>query len=29
VKKLQSELDAQRQYCAALEAHFKTLQDAE
>jgi CheY-like chemotaxis protein len=29
VKKLQSELDAQRQYCVALEAHFKTLQDAE
>ena len=29
VKKLQSELDAQRQYCTALEAHFKTLQDAE
>jgi CheY-like chemotaxis protein len=29
VKKLQSELDAQRQYCTALEAHCKTLQDAE
>jgi len=29
VKKLQSELDAQRQYCVALEAHFRTLQDAE
>jgi CheY-like chemotaxis protein len=29
VKKLQAELDAQRQYCIALEAHFKTLQDAE
>lgn len=29
VKKLQAELDAQRQYCSALEAHFKTLQDAE
>jgi CheY-like chemotaxis protein len=29
VKKLQAELDAQRQYCTALEAHFKTLQDAE
>jgi CheY-like chemotaxis protein len=29
VKKLQSELDAQRQYCIALEAHCKTLQDAE
>jgi CheY-like chemotaxis protein len=29
VKKLQAELDAQRQYCTALEAHFKTLQDSE
>ena len=29
VKKLQAELDAQRQYCIALEAHFKALQDAE
>jgi CheY-like chemotaxis protein len=29
VKKLQSELEAQRQYCTALEAHCKTLQDAE
>jgi CheY-like chemotaxis protein len=29
VKKLQAELDAQRQYCTALEAHFKVLQDAE
>jgi CheY-like chemotaxis protein len=29
VKKLQAELDAQRQYCSALEAHFKILQDAE
>jgi hypothetical protein len=29
VKKLQSELDAQRQYCTALEAHCKTVQDAE
>ena len=29
VKKLQSELHAQRQYCTALEAHCKTLQDAE
>lgn len=27
VKKLQSELDAQREYCIALEAHCKTLQD--
>ncbi|HEY0702184.1 MAG TPA: response regulator [Candidatus Acidoferrales bacterium] len=29
VKKLQAELEAQRQYCTALEAHCKTLQDAE
>ncbi len=29
VKKLQAELDAQRQYCTALEAHCKVLQDAE
>ena len=29
VKKLQAELDAQRQYCVALEAHFKALQEAE
>ena len=29
VKKLQAELDAQRQYCLALEAHFKALQEAE
>ena len=29
VKKLQAELDAQRQYCTALEAHFKALQEAE
>lgn len=29
VKKLQAELDAQRQYCTALEAHFRTLQDSE
>ncbi|HEX4004157.1 MAG TPA: response regulator [Candidatus Acidoferrales bacterium] len=28
VKKLQAELDAQHQYCAALEAHFKNLQEA-
>jgi CheY-like chemotaxis protein len=28
VKKLQAELEAQHQYCAALEAHFKNLQDA-
>jgi CheY-like chemotaxis protein len=29
VKKLQAELEAQRQYCIALEAHLKTLQEAE
>jgi DNA-binding response OmpR family regulator len=29
VKKLQAELEAEHQYCAALEAHFKTLQDSE
>jgi CheY-like chemotaxis protein len=29
VKKLQAELEAQRQYCTALEAHFKVLQEAE
>jgi DNA-binding response OmpR family regulator len=29
VKKLQAELDAQRQYCSALEAHCKTLQDTD
>jgi DNA-binding response OmpR family regulator len=28
VKKLQAELDAQHQYCAALEAHCKTLQES-
>ncbi|MGB0034599.1 MAG: response regulator [Candidatus Acidiferrales bacterium] len=27
VKKLQAELEAQNQYCAALEAHIKTLQE--
>ncbi|HXQ25660.1 MAG TPA: response regulator [Candidatus Acidoferrales bacterium] len=27
VKRLQAELEAQHQYCAALEAHFKTVQD--
>ncbi|HWG58128.1 MAG TPA: response regulator [Candidatus Acidoferrales bacterium] len=27
VKKLQAELEAQQQYCAALEAHFKTVQE--
>jgi len=26
VKKLQAELEAEHQYCAALEAHFKNLQ---
>jgi CheY-like chemotaxis protein len=29
VKKLQAELEAQRQYCAALEAHLTTLQETE
>jgi CheY-like chemotaxis protein len=29
VKKLQADLEAQHQYCAALEAHIKTLQEAE
>lgn len=29
VKKLQAELEAERQYCAALEAHAKTLQETE
>lgn len=29
VKKLQAELEAEHQYCAALEAHFKTIQEAE
>jgi len=29
VKKLQGELESQRQYAAALEAHFRTMQDAE
>jgi CheY-like chemotaxis protein len=29
VKKLQAELEAEHQYCAALEAHVKTLQEAE
>jgi DNA-binding response OmpR family regulator len=28
VKKLQAELDAQQEYCAALEAHFKTVQES-
>ena len=27
VKKLQAELEAQKQYCSALEAHFKTMQE--
>ncbi len=29
VKKLQAELDAQRQYCSALESHLATLQETE
>jgi hypothetical protein len=29
VKKLQAELDAQKQYCAALEADFKSMQETE
>ena len=29
VKKLQGELEAQRQYCTALEAHVKSVQDSE
>ncbi len=29
VKKLQAELEAQHQYCAALEAHCKTLQESD
>jgi CheY-like chemotaxis protein len=29
VKKLQAELEAEHQYCAALEAHFKGLQESE
>jgi CheY-like chemotaxis protein len=29
VKKLQAELEAEHQYCAALEAHFKSLQESE
>jgi len=29
IKKLQAELEAQRQYCAALEAHMNTLQENE
>jgi CheY-like chemotaxis protein len=29
VKKLQAELEAQKQYCAALEADFKTMQETE
>jgi len=29
VKKLQAELEAQHQYCAALESHIKTLQEPE
>ncbi len=29
VKKLEAELEAEHKYCAALEAHFKTLQESE
>jgi hypothetical protein len=29
VRKLQSELEAEREYSGALEAHIKTLQEAE
>ncbi|MGH9683352.1 MAG: response regulator [Candidatus Acidiferrales bacterium] len=29
VKKLQAELEAEHQYCAALEAHFKAMQESE
>ncbi|MGB9309531.1 MAG: hypothetical protein WA211_06940, partial [Candidatus Acidiferrales bacterium] len=29
VKKLQAELEAQKQYCSALEAHFKATQEAQ
>ena len=29
VKKLQAELEAQKQYCSALEAHFKTMQESQ
>jgi len=29
VKKLQAELEAQKQYCAALEADFKSMQETE
>jgi hypothetical protein len=29
VKKLQAELDAEREYARALEAHIKTLQENE
>jgi DNA-binding response OmpR family regulator len=29
VKKLQAELEAQKQYCSALESHFKTMQDSQ
>jgi DNA-binding response OmpR family regulator len=28
VRKLQAEIEAERQYCAALETHFKTLQES-
>jgi CheY-like chemotaxis protein len=29
VKKLQAELEAQKQYCLALESHFKTMQESQ
>jgi DNA-binding response OmpR family regulator len=29
VKKLQAELEAQKQYCSALESHFKAMQEAQ
>ena len=29
IKKLEAELQAEHQYCAALEAHFKTMQESE
>jgi DNA-binding response OmpR family regulator len=29
VKKLQAELEAQKQYCSALESHFKTMQESQ
>jgi hypothetical protein len=29
VKKLQAELEAQKQYCSALESHFKAMQESQ